>query len=302
MNPQLDTGTSTPSAGCLLCGDELLGAWRLRGKFAAGAMSEVYLAAPQQADDLESPAYVAKVLRPEWHRSRIALHLFQREAKVAATVANAHVISILDAHIQTPPYYVVMPRLEGTTLRDQLRPDRQLPLAATLWVARQVAEGLAALHEAGWVHGDIKPSNLFVSPAGHVTLLDLGYCRSLQELASVGQRPIVGTLNYLAPEAFTMSASADARSDFYSLGVVLYEMLTGRLPFEGRNPAEVAEMQRQGVPDRLRCLAPLVPRSVVDLVRSMMAKEPLRRPQSARELIARLVRLEIESLASRIPA
>ena len=281
---------------------EALGGWRLCSKFADGSMSDVFAAAPADASSDVDPAYAVKVLKPKWHDSAMALHLFRREAKVASQVANPHVVSVLDWHLNEAPYYVVMPRLMGTTLRGQLRLNRQVPVSTALWVARQVAEGLEAMHAADWVHGDVKPSNIHIATDGHATLLDLGYCRCKAELTSIGQRPLVGTLNYLAPEAFTTASTADARSDFYSLGVVIYEMLTGRLPYEGRNPAEIAEMQRQGVPDRLRCLAPFLPRSVVELVRTLMAKEPLRRPQSAQELVARLVRLEIETFAMRVPA
>ena len=168
-----------------------------------------------------------------------------------------------------------------------------------LWIARQVAEALEALDAAGWMHADVKPSNIFLAPEGHVTLLDLGFARRPLEVGSVVDRCVVGTGSYIAPEMITSALRPDIRSDVYSLGVVLFEMLSGRLPYEGKDLAEVASQHKQARPPDLRRLAPHLPRGVIRLVQQMLAKEPLRRPQSPRELIARLVELEIGSFAER---
>jgi serine/threonine protein kinase len=107
-----------------------------------------------------------------------------------------------------------------------------------------VAEALDALHAAGWMHADVKPSNVFVSSSGHVTLIDLGFARSADERGSIADRPLLGTLNYMAPEVLYSSRGGDIRSDVYSLGVTLFEMLTGRLPFDSQDVAELASQQR----------------------------------------------------------
>jgi serine/threonine-protein kinase len=145
----------------------------------------------------------------------------------------------------------------------------------------------------------VKPSNIFVSPEGHVTLLDLGFARRAEETGSVIERCVTGTCNYIAPERITSALRADIRSDIYGLGVVLFELLSGRLPFEGENLAELVIQHRQARPPDLRRLAPHLSTGVIRLVREMLAKDPLRRPQTPRELINRLAALEIASFGER---
>ena len=176
---------------------------------------------------------------------------------------------------------------------------RQFDVPAVLWIARQTAEALDALHAAGWTHGDVSPGNIHVSPSGHVTLIDLSFARRRDEDGSAVDRPVMGTFRYIAPEHITSSLATDIRSDIYSLGVVLFEMLAGRAPFLGEDLAELAVEHRQSAPPDLRRLAPQVPREVALLVCQMMAKNPLRRPQTPRELIERLVRLEIGAFCER---
>ena len=187
----------------------------------------------------------------------------------------------------------------GGVAQARLAAGRQFDVPAALWIARQTAEALEALHAAGWMHGDVSPGNIHVSPSGHVTLMDLSFARRRDEDGSAADRPVMGTFRYIAPEHITSSLATDIRSDIYSLGVVLFEMLAGRVPFLGEDLAELAVEHRQSAPPDLRRLAPHVPREVALLVRQMMAKNPLRRPQTPRELIERLVRLEIGAFSER---
>jgi eukaryotic-like serine/threonine-protein kinase len=172
-------------------------------------------------------------------------------------------------------------------------------LPEILWFARQVAEGLDALWRAGWMHGDVKPSNIFISPEGHVTLLDLGFARKMAETGSAVDRYVTGTCSYLAPEWITSTLRADIRSDIYSLGVVLFELLSGGLPFDGRDLAELATQHLQAAPPNLARLAPHLPNELTDLVRRMLAKDPLRRPQTPRDVVDELAALEIATFAER---
>ena len=149
------------------------------------------------------------------------------------------------------------------------------------------------------MHGDIEPGNVFLSPADHATLLDLGFARRRDETGSAVDRLLTGTCSYMAPELITSALRADVRSDIYSLGVVLFELLAGRRPFTGGSLAELAHQHAQARPPHLRHLVPLLPGSVVDLVHQMLAKEPLRRPQTPRELIDRLAALEIATFSER---
>jgi serine/threonine-protein kinase len=240
-----------------------------------------------------------KILRPESATNPRAVELLAREAEVGSQVAHPHLISIFSASLHCRPSYAVMPWLEGTTLEGRLADRQEFDLPHSLWIVRQTAEALAALHRAGWMHGDVKPGNLMISPSGHVTLLDLNFARRSEETGAAVDRCILGTFHYIAPELLTSTIRADIRSDIYSLGVVFYEMLGGRRPFEAEDMADLASQHLQAVPPDLKELAPHLPNKVVQLVRRMIAKDPLRRPQSPEELIAELMRLEIETFSER---
>ena len=264
-----------------------------------GPLARVYRARPEGCGASRPAAYALKVLRPEWEDDPRAVALLRREAVVGKAVSHPHVISILAAGVTAAPYYVVMPWLAGTTLARMDLRQRRMGLAVVFWVARQVAEALEGLDAAGWMHGDVKPGNIFVGPEGHVTLLDLGFARRTNRPDAGVQRWMAGTYQYIAPEVLTAGLRVDVRSDVYSLGMVMYEMLTGRVAFKGRDAGELAGQHRGArVPD-VRQLAPDVPAEAAVLVGEMVAKEPLRRPQTPRELVERLAALEIATFARR---
>ncbi len=277
---------------------ERLGSWELVRRVGAGGLAEIYQARPV-GSPAGQPAYALKRLRPEWQERPEAVALLRREATVGRRVSHPHLVPILAASTARPPYYLVMPWLAGPTLADRLAACESFELPAILWIARQVGEALEALWSAGWMHGDVKPGNIHLSPQGHVTLLDLGFARRPQETGSAVDRCLLGTVGYLAPETIVSTLRSDIRSDICSLGVVLFEMLAGRLPYAGQTLAELAAQHRQDRAPELRRLVPHLPAGVVRLVREMLCKEPLRRPQTPRELIDRLWGLEISTFSER---
>ena len=279
-----------------------VGDWQLVSLLGEGSLSRVFRARPASAPSDREALYAVKVLRERWQDSAAALDCFYREVTVGRELSHPNLVSILSARLSEPPAYLVMPYLPGSTLAARLSRGQRLGPSTALWTARQVAQALAAMHAAGWCHLDVKPSNVFVSAAGHVTLLDLGFARKLDEATCVVDRPLLGTLKYIAPELLTSYASADRRSDIYSLGVMLFEMLAGRLPFNGESVGELVTQHRQRLPKDIRGLAPQLPPGLGRLLRHMLAKDPLRRPQTAESLVQRLVSLEIETLPQRIPA
>ncbi|HEX4130030.1 MAG TPA: serine/threonine-protein kinase [Pirellulales bacterium] len=275
-----------------------LGRWELVQLSAEGALSHVHRARPAESAGNGPCRYALKRLKPEWEADEAAIGLLRREAVVGTTVQHRSLVPVLDAQVERAPYWVVMPWLEGITLAELLRCG-PLDHPVAYWYARQVAEALEALHAAGWMHGDVKPSNMIVSPEGHLTLVDLGFARRRGDHRWTLDEGGLGTPQYLAPEAVTSAVRPDIRSDLYSLGVMLYEMLVGRRPFEAADAAELVRLHRENRPRPLQSLVPQVPRAAAELVMSMLAKEPLRRPQTPREVIDALVSLEVETFAAR---
>ena len=258
--------------------------------------TRVYLARPAEGPQNQPASYVVKVLRKEWWRDPQAIEMQRREAWVGSKVSHPNLLPVLSASVEEPPFYVVTPKVEGATLAQIIAERERLGVPLALWIARQVAEGLTALLETtGMIHTDVKPANLLVSTVGHVTLIDFGFVQTPSEASQWATRPLAGTLAYIAPEMVTSALAAGPASDIYSLGVTLYEMLTGLRPWNTDDPAELAALHREAKPTDIRELRPELPGPVSDLVHSMLAKNPLRRPGSARELATKLVRLEIES-------
>jgi serine/threonine-protein kinase len=224
----------------------------------------------------------------------------RREAWIGGTVSHPNLLPVLSASVQEPPFYLVTPKLDATPLSQWIAERAPLAVPLALWIARQVAEGVDALFEAtAMIHADVKPTNILVAPTGHTTLIDFGFAQSPAEATRWTARPLAGTLAYIAPEMVTSALAAGPRSDIYSLGVTLYEMLTARRPWESDDPGELATLHRQSRPPQLQLLRPELPEPVVELVQEMLAKDPLRRPTNARELAARLVKLEIECFSLR---
>lgn len=289
--------TIAPRTTSNTCGQ--VGRWRLgklRSEHAGVAVFDAW------ADETNAPRapYVVKLVRRSAPQS--AREALAREATAAREVHDSHIVSILAAQLQTSPNYVVMPRLEGRTLATMLEDRMPLPTATALWFARQTAQGLAAMHAKNWLHGDVKPANSLISPGGHLTLIDLGCARRIEEArptASTSSPYLAGTLEYLAPEAFSSRLRVDVRSDLFSLGVVLFQMLTGRLPFAGGSAAEQIEARLSADVPNVRALNVTVPIEAAQLTAKLLAREPLRRPSSAVEVSAALAEMEINSLAAR---
>ena len=165
-----------------------------------------------------------------------------------------------------------------------------------LWITPQVAEALSALHAKGWYHGDIKPQNIIVSTEGHATLIDLGFAyAAMSHTARATVSPWAHSTTS-RPEVLTSALRTDHRSDLYSLGITLFEMLTGRVPFQCSSPGKLVEAHRsEPLPNPCQFVRDLSPRAAA-MLRRLTAKEPLRRPQSSAELIEELVQLELEAI------
>ena len=276
-----------------------IGTWQLLRLASNGPLACVYRVRPANAPADRPGMYALKALHGHWEDSPAAVDTIRVSECVSRQVRHPHLLPIVSAQAKQPPYFLVMPWLEGWTLEQRLRAGQRFAPARALWFIRQAAGALAALHEAGWVHGDVKPANLHLSSEGHVTLLDLGFARRPGEAAVATDRPVLGTLAYMPPESLTSSWSCDIRGDIYSLGATLFELLTGRPPFIESDSAALVLRHRCDEPPSLAHCDPRIPIELDRLVQQMLSKHPLRRPGSPRELMDRLATVEIQNFTAR---
>jgi serine/threonine protein kinase len=259
-----------------------------------GMLTSVYAARSLATDT----ACAVKILRPDWTEQPTAIKLLQREARACLAVLHPHLVRLRRAHVTRPPYFLVMDLLPGESLRRRLRRDYRLEPATALWIARQTAEALAALHDAGFIHGDLKPDNIRILAEGNAMLLDLGFAHRPGENASLlEQGYVLGTVNYLAPEMCGPEPKDDQTADLFSLGVTLFEMLAGQLPFP---PGALDPRTRQspvGAPEAARLDVPL-PADLANLLEELLSPDPEKRPPINR-VVQRLIALEIAAMGRR---
>ena len=263
----------------------LAGRYRRGEVIGRGGMSTVYRATDLALDRIVA---VKVAMDPLLERDPIYAARFKREARAAAAVNHPGVVTVFDAGADGPTRYIVMEYVEGRSLAEILRDTRPLEPARAARIAEQIADTMAAAHAAGIVHRDVKPGNVMVTAADRVKVLDFGIARTSDSVTLTQTASVLGTAPYMAPEQ-AMGNPADARSDIYSLGCVLYEMLTGQPPFMADVPAAVLHQHVRVAPRPPITLNPAVPPALDALVLDMLAKDPRGRPQTAAEVRDRLL-------------
>ena len=251
-------------------------------------MSTVYRGTDLSLDRVVA---VKVAMDPLLERDPVYASRFKREARAAAGISNSGIVTVYDAGADGPTRYIVMEYVDGRDLAAILREERPLDPPRAVRIAEQVADTLAAAHTAGIVHRDIKPGNIMVTPDGQVKVLDFGIARTTDGVNLTQTASVLGTAPYMSPEQ-AMGQPADARSDIYSLGCVLYEMLTGKPPFMGDLPAAVLHQHVRVAAKPPSAVNPNVPPALDALVVQMLAKSPEDRPQTAAEVRDRLAALE----------
>jgi eukaryotic-like serine/threonine-protein kinase len=260
--------------------DILANRYVLSGLLGAGGMAEVFLA----HDRILGRDVALKVLREHYAKDALFVGRFRREAQSAAALSHPNVVQIYDqSRAEDGRYYIAMEHVPGGNLKDRIGKTGPLDPAEAARLASQVAEALGAAHERGTVHRDIKPQNVLLDDAGEVKVADFGIAVAASRTSASGTNQVFGTASYMSPEQ-AMGERVGLRSDLYSLGVVLYEMLTGRVPFEAEGPLATAmrHVTEQPLPPRKR--NPLVPEGMDALVMGLLAKKPEDRYGSAAEL------------------
>ncbi|HXF57219.1 MAG TPA: Stk1 family PASTA domain-containing Ser/Thr kinase [Actinomycetota bacterium] len=264
----------------------LAGRYELDSLLGRGGMAEVYLG----TDRVLGRRVAVKVLSPEFARDSSFVARFRREAQSAAALNHPNVVSVFDTGSDDGTHFIVMEYVEGRTLAQVIREDAPLLPERAVEIASAVAMALAVAHEHGIVHRDVKPGNIMLTRAGDVKVMDFGIARAITGESLTQTATVLGTATYLSPEQ-AQGEAVDARSDLYSLGVVLYEMLTGTPPFTGESPVAVAYRHVAEDPVPPSRLNPDVPPDLDAVVLKCLAKNPANRYQTARELAEDLERV-----------
>jgi serine/threonine protein kinase len=275
--------------------------YRITGRLGVGGMGVVYDA----EDERLSRRVALKFLTDELATNHDATRRFRREAQMLARLNHPNICTIYEIEEHQGKPFIAMERLEGTNLKVHIA-RKTLETHEVLAIAIQVADALDAAHGVGIVHRDIKPGNVFVSAAGQVKVLDFGMARSFSpddstapnDGSTIPGRPI-GTVNYMAPERI-LQLPLDARCDLFSLGVMMYEMATGRLPFAGASPSETVTNILENDPIPLTKLAPGRPLQLEQMVTRLTAKRADSRYQSAKHLRADLREMIDNGRSSRV--
>ena len=283
-----------------LVGALLEGRYQVGPMLAHGGMSTVYRGTDTR---LERPVAI-KVMAPRFAADPLFLQRFEREARAAARLHHPGIVAVHDQGVDSSPIgdsvFLVMELVDGGTLRDLLRQRGPLPVPLALSVADMVLSALAAAHWEGLVHRDIKPENVLIGPGGVVKVADFGLVRAVAEASSSTGDVILGTVAYLSPEQVATGA-ADARSDVYATGVMLFEMLTGAPPYTGETALSVAYHHVNDDMPAPSAAGAVVPASLDDLIVRATRRDPDARPPDAAAFLRELQSVRAELRIDRVP-
>src|SRR5438093_6625973 len=252
-----------------------------------GGMAQVYLG----TDRVLGRQVAVKVLGPQFARDDSFVARFRREAQAAAALNHPNVVGVFDTGSDDGTHFIVMEYVHGKTLADVIREDAPLLPERAVEIAESVAGGLAFAHAQGIVHRDVKPGNIMLTPTGDVKVMDFGIARATTSDSLTQTATVLGTATYFSPEQ-AQGEPVDARSDIYSLGVVMYEMLTGHAPFSGESAVTIAYKHVKEEPRPPSRLNPDVPSGLDAIVMKCLAKNPANRYQNVDELLQDLRRFE----------
>ena len=266
---------------------KLLGSrYEIIEKIGSGGMATVY-----RAKDLVLKRFVAvKVLREEYTTDNEFIKRFNTEAESAASLTHPNIVSVYDVGKEGNLYYIVMELIKGKTLKEIIVEDGRMGWKWSVKIAKQIAQALEIAHRNNIIHRDIKPHNIIITEDGTAKVTDFGIAKAVSNSTITAFGTTIGSVHYFSPE-HARGGYTDAKSDLYSLGVVLYEMVTGKVPFDADTPVSVAlkHMQEKPVPPIV--LNPAIPQSLNDLIMKSMEKEPSMRYNTATEMIQDLDRI-----------
>jgi serine/threonine protein kinase/tetratricopeptide (TPR) repeat protein len=280
----------TPS-GILSRGTTFANRYEILEVLGSGGMGSVYRALDKKLDE----DVALKLINPDIASDERTLERFSHELKIARKITHKYICRMYELMEDESTHFITMEYVPGEDLKSFIRRSGQIAVGTTLRIASQVCKGLAEAHKLGVVHRDLKSSNIMIDKEGNAKVMDFGIARSHQAKGLTMAGAIIGTSEYMSPEQ-AEAKETDSRSDIYSLGVVLYEMLTGQLPFAGDTPLSIAMKHKGEIPQDPQKLNPQIPDGLSHLILKCLEKEKEDRFQSAEEVIA-----EIDSLMGDIP-
>ncbi len=252
-----------------------------------GGMGKVY-----KVFDQEVRAKMAlKLIKPEISADKNTIDRFRNELKIARDISHKNICRMYDLGREAGSYFITMEYVSGEDLKSFIRRSRQLVVGTAIFIARQVCEGMVEAHGLGVVHRDLKPGNIMIDREGNAKIMDFGIARSISVKGITGAGVMIGTPEYMSPEQVE-GKEVDARSDIYSLGIILYEMLTGQVPFEGDTPFTVGVKQKSEIPRNPKELNAQIPEDLSRLILRCLEKDKGKRYQSTDELGANLEKIE----------
>lgn len=274
------------------------GRYKIEKLLGTGGMAVVFRAHDMKQDD----TVAIKMLRDDIAGDPEALTRFVNESRAVSMLSHPNIVAIRDVSVDTEHKYLVMEYIDGISLRDYMDKRGVLPLAEIISYTEQILSALAHAHSKGVVHRDIKPQNIMLLKNGTVKVMDFGIAKLPDSDTAPISDKTVGTVYYISPEQ-AQSNACDARSDLYSLGVMMYEMSTGKLPFDDESPISVVLMHMHDKPVPPRQIDPKIPRGLEQLILCVMEKNPQKRYQSAADMLRELRRIKKNPAATvRTPA
>ena len=271
----------------LTTGSTFAGRYQIIEELGKGGMGKVYKALDKEIDG----KVALKLIKPEVAADKNTIKRFRNELKMARDIAHKNVCRMYDLNKEEGTYYITMEYVSGEDLKSFIRRSGQLAVGTTLRIAKEVCEGMSEAHKLGVVHRDLKPSNIMIDKEGNARIMDFGIARSITGKGITGAGVMIGTPEYMSPEQVE-GKEVDQRSDIYSLGVILYEMVTGRVPFEGDTPLSIAVKHKTETPKEPRELNTQIPEDLSKVILRCMEKDKEKRYQSAEEVRSELTRIE----------